>query len=87
MSLSADGAAHKRASGMFSLARPIGWAHDLETVAWVIQTARLTLSPLFSGERVGVRGSHARHRKLLPLTLTLSPLKCGERERDAFHFG
>ena len=33
------------------------------------------------GERVGVRGSslHLRRRMLLPLTLTLSPLKSGER--------
>ncbi len=31
------------------------------------------------GERVGVRGNHERPRKLLPLTLTLSPRKSGER--------
>src|SRR5262245_19360288 len=35
--------------------------------------ALFSLSPLFSGERVGVRGSHTRRSKLLPLTLTLSP--------------
>ena len=48
-----------------------------------------SLSPcLFRhGERVGVRGSQKRWSKLLPLTLTLSPLERGERERDAFHFG
>ena len=61
---------------------------------------RLTPSPCATrlplpvyGERVGVRGSGMlqRRRKLLPLTLTLSPRKSGEREtgpiwRDgAFH--
>jgi hypothetical protein len=35
--------------------------------------ARFSLSPLFSGERVGVRGRHKRRSKRLPLTLTLSP--------------
>jgi len=37
---------------------------------------------LLDGERVGVRGSHNRRSKLLPLTLALSPRKSGERGRD-----
>jgi hypothetical protein len=32
-----------------------------------------SLSPLLSGERVGVRGGHTHLSKELPLTLTLSP--------------
>jgi len=32
-----------------------------------------SLSPLFSGERVRVRGGHERRSKRLPLTPTLSP--------------
>ena len=35
--------------------------------------ARFSLSPLFGGERVGVRGSRKRRSKVLPLTLALSP--------------
>ena len=39
---------------------------------------------LHDGERVGVRGSHTLQRRRLPppLTLTLSPLKSGEREMN-----
>jgi hypothetical protein len=36
-------------------------------------TARFSLSPLFRGERVGVRGRDKRQSKRLPLTLALSP--------------
>ena len=32
-----------------------------------------------------MRGSHERHRTRLPLTLTLSPRKSGEREFGPFH--
>jgi hypothetical protein len=45
---------------------------------------------IFDGERVGVRGSYERRSKVLPLTLTLSPRKSGERERgnaDCFRRG
>ena len=41
----------------------------------------LSLPLTACGERVGVRGSHKRRSKLLPLTLTLSPRKSGERGR------
>ena len=33
------------------------------------------------GERVGVRGGNMRRSQQLPLTLTLSPLRGGEREQ------
>jgi len=44
------------------------------------RTASGPLLPLSaSGERVGVRRSRRRWSKLLPLTLTLSPRRSGER--------
>jgi len=42
----------------------------------------LSPSSFLDGERVGVRGSHNRRSKLLPLTLALSPRKSGEKGRD-----
>jgi hypothetical protein len=39
-------------------------------------------SPRSYGERVGVRGSRTPQRQILPLTLTLSPRKSGEREES-----
>src|SRR5438046_8025416 len=42
---------------------------------------RLLPLPVLHGERVGVRGSHAPQHLPLQLTLTVSPLKSGEREQ------
>ena len=48
-----------------------------------ILLADISLSPFFfrMRERVGVRGGYKRRSKRLPLTLTLSPRKSGERGR------
>ena len=52
---------------------------DADGVRYV-ERAGLPLPILLqNGERVGVRGSHKRRSKRLPLTLTLSPRKSGER--------
>ena len=44
-----------------------------------VEAVGFSLSPCLRGEESGVRGSHIRRSQLLPLTLTLSPLKSGER--------